>query len=136
MDKATGATTYTGCLEEGTTPGTYVLSNVSESGKSSASQMGQAASGQASQAGQSAAAKTEGQRFTLSGTAPGFDFKDNLNHRVQITGSIASAAANPSAHAGEPNEARPNAGMSASATTMQSITVTTAKSLSDRCSVQ
>ena len=123
--------TYTGCLEEGTTPGTYVLNNASESGKGAAAASEAAGQPGQSQAGQ--ASKAAGERFTLSGTAAGFDFKANLNHRVEITGTLASSS--PSSQAGARPGAQPGGAMSSSST-MQSISVASAKSLSDRCSVQ
>ena len=121
--------TFTGCLEEGATPGTYVLSNVSDAAKSGVSAAGEAA-GQA-QAGQAAAgAAKSGEQYTLSGTPSGFDFKANLNHRVQITGTLASASSSASSSGPRPGEAM------SSSSSMKSITVASAKSVSDRCSVQ
>jgi hypothetical protein len=96
--------TYTGCLEAGTTPGTFVLTNISQSGENQRS-----TSRPASQAGAAAGASTTSEdRINLSGSAAGFDMQKNLNHRVQITGVAASISA-PSSSSSSSMGANPNA---------------------------
>ncbi len=87
--------TYTGCLAEGTTPGTYVLNNVPMSGSAAS----RSTTGQTAGAATSPSASAM-QSFKLSGTAKDFDMTKNMNHRVEIVGVVEDGAGSPTAGAG------------------------------------
>ena len=68
-------------------------------------------------------ADQKGQSLTLEGTPVGFDLATNLNHKIQVTGTIAEGTATTRV------EPAPERG----APSMKSFTLRSAKSLSDRC---
>jgi len=140
--------TYTGCLEAGTTPGTYVLSNATEiasvpsanapRGTAPTPSMPQTPPTSTPPAGtpptgtnpsnpsmnpSTTMADQKGQSLTLEGTPVGFDLATNLNHKIQVTGTIAEGTATTRV------EPAPERG----APSMKSFTLRSAKSLSDRC---
>jgi hypothetical protein len=115
--------TYTGCLEAGAAPGTYMLSNATEVKPGAASPSNPAAG-----AG-GAASATAGTSFKIAGTASGFDLASNLNHKVQVTGAVSDKEM-PSASA---SASAAGAQGAASASAMKTITIATARSLADRC---
>ncbi len=78
--------TWTGCLEAGTTPGTYVLSSASASGAAAAKSAPREPAG-------AAAAGDKGDKFVLSGAPASFNISSHVNHKVEITGTVAEAAA-------------------------------------------
>jgi hypothetical protein len=159
--------TYTGCLEAGATPGTFVLSNATEvkdvaMTTTTTTTPGRGGSVRPPSAPAApvppqtppsnpptgtppssvppsgtnppsptlnpttTAADAKGQSLMLQGTPVGFDLATNLNHKIQITGSIAEISA---AARTEPMPERGNP-------TMKSFTVKSAKSLADRCTGQ
>lgn len=117
------AVTYTGCLEAGATPGTFVLSNATEAKSDTPAPPTGANPPSPVTNPDATAADAKGQSLMLQGTPVGFDLATNLNHKIQVTGSIAEI---PAAARTEPRAER-------SAPTMKSFTVRSAKSLADRC---
>jgi hypothetical protein len=120
--------TYTGCLESGSAPGTYMLSNAAEV-KQPATGGQSAAGGAASSAKSTAGAPS----FKLTGTPAGFDLAANLNHKIEVTGMISEASSTPEPRTQpQPNEPRtePQAQSQSAAKT---FSLKTAKSLADRC---
>jgi hypothetical protein len=140
----TQTVTFTGCLEAGDTPDTWVLTNVTQLNPS---QPQSSAPGQP-QAGQARADQSmEGQRLKLSGTAAGFDPKSHVSHRVEVTGRLSaneagSQSARPTQPAGQSQAGQSQAGQAqagqaqAGQADTQTITLTSAKMISDRCAVQ
>ncbi len=107
--------TWTGCLEQGTTPGTYVLSNASASGAAAAKSAPREPAG-------AAAAGDKGDKFVLSGAPASFNISSHVNHKVEITGTVAEAAA------GGAQSKAASADMPT-----RTIAVKSAKMVSDRC---
>jgi hypothetical protein len=148
--------TYTGCLEAGSTPGTFVLSNATEvvGGGTAGTTMTPPSSQprgtpptttppQTSPANpptgtpptgtpptgtnpatppanpSTTMADQKGQSLILQGTPVGFDLATNLNHKIQVSGTIADVSVEPAPERGTP--------------AMKSFTLRSAKSLADRC---
>ena len=108
--------TWTGCLETGTTPGTYVLSNASASG----------AAPSKSTTREGAGAAAAGDKFVLSGAPASFNISTHVNHKVEITGTVSDMAS--------AGGAQSKAGQAASADTpTRTINVKSAKMVADRC---
>jgi opacity protein-like surface antigen len=108
--------TWTGCLEAGTVAGTYVLSNASASGSAQTP----------TKAPETAGAAAAGDKFVLSGAPASFNISSHVNHKVEITGTASDMAA--------AGGAQSKAGQMASADTpTRTITVKSAKMVSDRC---
>ncbi len=103
--------TLTGCLESGTTPGTFVLKNASEASSADANEMSQE--------------KTEGTDYKIVGRAADFDLTSNLMHKVQVTGTVEdiSVVTPPTNPPSRPTEQAPT----------KQVTLKTAKSIADRC---
>src|SRR5262249_17834988 len=95
--------TYTGCLESGAAPGSYVLNNAKEVKQTSASTQSPAGGASASKSTSTAS----GQSFKLTGVPAGFDLAANLNHKIEVSGMISetSSAAEPRTQP-QPNEPR------------------------------
>jgi len=155
--------TYTGCLEAGPAPGTYVLSNATEVKQTTTSSTTRSANAQTTTTTTTTA--TANPSFKILGTPVGFNLDANLNHKVQVSGSFSettkSAAVTPAARPAEPrtqpqpeprtepvppapptptpNEPRveaqpmPQAPAASTQVVMKSITIKSAKSLADRC---
>jgi hypothetical protein len=108
--------TWTGCVEAGTTAGTYVLSNASATGAAQSPAKGPEAAG----------AAAVGDKFVLSGAPASFNISSHVNHKVEITGTVADMAS--------AGGAQSKAGQAASADTPSlTINVKSAKMVSDRC---
>jgi hypothetical protein len=73
--------TYTGCVQEGQTPGTYTLTNVTSNTGSGTS----GTSGTTGMSGESSAAT--GLTFELVATQ-GVELKEHVGHQVQVTGMM------------------------------------------------
>jgi hypothetical protein len=121
-------TIYTGCLAAGSTPDTYILNNVTTTDAKASKSKSQPATA----AGSTTATPTPS--YALMGAPANFDMKRNLNHKVQITGTLtefgttgASPTANPEA-AGSASAASPG-----TQSTRQTLIVRSAKVLSDAC---
>jgi hypothetical protein len=118
-DKAGKSTKLTGCVQAGTTAGTFELTNIKGKGSMASS----ADSASASSAG--ASASSSGKTVKLVAAA-GVDLSQHVGHQVEVTGSLgmgASASASPSASA-----------PSASASTDKEFNVTDVKMVSATCS--
>ena len=129
------AVTYTGCLEAGATPGSFVLSNATEVKDSTAGssarpttppQTPPTGANPPSPNPPSTAADMKGQSLSLQGSPVGFDLATNLNHKIQVTGTITELSA----------PARVEPVPEPGAPALKSFTVRSAKSLADRCTGQ
>jgi len=121
--------TYTGCLESGAAPGSYVLNNATEVKQTSTAAQSPAGAASASKS----TSTTSGQSFKLTGVPAGFDLAANLNHKIEVIGMISetSSTAEPRTQP-QPNEPRTEPQAQASAN-MKSFSLKSAKSLADRC---
>ena len=92
--------TYTGCVQEGTTPGTFTLTNVSTTGGTSGSSSGagtgtSGTSGTGTSGPRAAAARAGTSSEASMGTmtyelvpAKGVELKAHVGHKVQVTGTM------------------------------------------------
>jgi hypothetical protein len=122
--------TYTGCLESGAAPGTYMLSNATEV-KQTTTTSQSAAGGAASSAKSTTTSTATAPSFKLTGTPAGFDLAANLNHKIEVTGMISETSSTPEPRTQpQPNEPRTEPQVQSQT---KSFSLKTAKSLADRC---
>src|SRR5262249_49713485 len=120
------AVTYTGCLVEGQTPATYVLNSASEVTPIAPTPTNPNAPPVDERGVPSAVSEARGQSLKILGTPVGFDLPANVNHRVQITGTLVDVA--PSQSETPPPDLPPGKPV-----VLKIIKVQTAKALSDSC---
>jgi hypothetical protein len=131
-------TIYTGCLAAGSTADTYILSNVTTTDAKAAKSKSQPGSA----AGSTTASPAPS--YALMGAPANFDMKRNLNHKVQITGTLtefgaAGATPTPAASPAPAGSANPEAAGSPTAVSpgtqsaLQTLIVRSAKVLADTC---
>jgi hypothetical protein len=88
--------TFSGCLKPGATPGTYILTDATEV------RAGAAASPAAR--GTTGATKS----FNLTAVSVGEDLSKHLNHKIEVSGTVAASRVSPGASAAAPGaEKRP-----------------------------
>jgi len=121
-------TIYTGCLAAGATADTYMLSNVSTTDAKTSKSRSQPASAAGS------TTTTPAPSYALMGAPANFDMKRNLNHKVQITGTLTEIGIAGAAPGPNPEAAGSSTGVSAGTQSpMQTIIVRSAKVLSETC---
>jgi len=120
-DKAGKSTKLTGCVQSGTTAGTYELTNIKGKGSMASSE---------SAASPSASPSASSGKTVKLVAAAGVDLSQHVGHQVEVTGSMgASASASSSA---SPSASAPSA--SASSSTDKEFNVTDVKMVSATCS--
>jgi glycosyltransferase involved in cell wall biosynthesis len=121
------AVTYTGCLVAGTTPGAFVLNDGSEVRPVAKPPTNPNAPPVDERNAPSAVSEAKGQALKIQGTVPGFDLAANVNHHVQLTGTVADV---PGSQSETPP---PDLPPGKSDVLLKVMTVQSAKSLADRC---
>jgi hypothetical protein len=121
------AVTYTGCLVHGITPGTFVLNDASEVRPVAKPPTNPNPPPGDARNASSAVSEAKGQALKIQGTPLGFDLQANVNHRVQVTGTVGEVAGSQS------ETAPPDVPPGKSDVLLKVITVQSAKSLADRC---
>lgn len=98
--KSGKAMTYTGCLREGSTPGTYTLTNVSSTGTGGNWNSSGSSSSASGTSGSTSGSTTAGTSGSMSGESGmdkmtfelvptrGFDLKAHVGHEIQVTGMM------------------------------------------------
>lgn len=114
--------TYTGCVEAGSTPNSYILTNVTQSGGDT---MG-GANREAAGANRESSTKAIETQFTLSSAPSGFDWKSHVNQKVEVV-AVPPSSSTVTSQAGQ--QAQQNQRPS----TPRTITVRSARMVSDRC---
>jgi len=120
--------TYTGCLVAGTKPGTFVLNDADEVLPTIKPPVNPAAPPAAGVPEvPTPISEAKGQALKIQGTPLGFDLAANVNHRVQVTGTVAEA---PGSQSETPP---PDLPPGKSDVLLKTITIQNAKSLADQC---
>jgi hypothetical protein len=117
-DKAGKSTTLTGCVQSGTTAGTYELTNIKGKGSMASSE--------------SSSSSASSSKTVKLVAAAGVDLSQHVGHQVEVKGSMGMGSASASASA-PPSAASPSASASASSDSKE-FNVTDVKMVSATCS--
>jgi len=132
--KSDKSMTFTGCVEEGQTPGTYKLTKATTAGMST----GSGTSGSGTSTGTSGSMSSEMTTFELV-PASGVELKNHVGHQVQVTGTIdkKDAAGTSGSGTGTSGSGTTASGMSGQSSGMdQKLKVKSLKMISTTCSSQ
>jgi hypothetical protein len=119
-DKMGKSTKLTGCVQSGTTAGTFELTNIKGKGSMASS---------ADAASSSASSSSSSSKTVKLVAAAGVDLSQHVGHQVEVTGSLGAGA---SASATAPSASSPSA--SASTSSDKEFNVTDVKMVSATCS--
>jgi hypothetical protein len=118
-DKAGKSTKLTGCVQSGTTAGTFELTNIKGKGSMASSE---------SSASPSASPSSSSGKTVKLVAAAGVDLSQHVGHQVEVTGSLGSAASS----SASPSAAAPSAAPSSGGD--KEFNVTDIKMVSATCS--